>query len=314
MNAQIALTQATKRFGKTVALDQVTWEVPRGVVFALLGENGAGKTTSIRALLGLETLDQGSAHVLGMDSRTQGIDIRRRVGYVPEQPVLYDWMTPNEIGWFTAGFYGDGFVQRFHQLMREYQVPTDRRIRELSKGMRAEVSLALALSHDPEVLILDEPTSGLDTLVRRRFLESMVDWAAEGRTVLLSSHQIGEVERVADRVAIMKSGRVLVCERLEQLKARLELWTVSLADGQHVLPQLDVEVVHVEQRGRQYQLLVSQPQPDALWRWRETPAISHIEVHVPSLEEIFVNYLLRSESATPTRASATPQPQREVRL
>ncbi|HMP80248.1 MAG TPA: ABC transporter ATP-binding protein [Pirellulaceae bacterium] len=310
MSSVISLQNAVRRFGKTAALDDVSWEVPAGAVFALLGENGAGKTTSIRALLGLESLDSGRAQVLGFDSQSQGIEIRRRVGYVPEQPVLYDWMTVNEIGWFTSGFYGETFAPKYHQLIADFKVPVERRIRDLSKGMRAEVSLALALAHEPQVLILDEPTSGLDTLVRRRFLESMVDWAASGRTVLLSSHQIGEVERVADVVAIMQEGRILLCERLEQLKTRLEQWTISLAEGQTTLPDLDVETILVEQRGRQFQAMVSQPPTDALWRWREHPAISHIEVHVPSLEEIFVTYLRRSSD--PSAEAANPGTRQET--
>ena len=110
MNTALALDHVTKRFGGLVALDDVTLSVPKGVVFALLGENGAGKTTAIRILLGLAEADGGSAHVLGLDSRTQDLEIRQRVGYVSEQPVLYDWMTVTEIGWFAAGFYPAGTI------------------------------------------------------------------------------------------------------------------------------------------------------------------------------------------------------------
>lgn len=310
MSGVVSMRMACKRYGRTVALDHVSWNVPPGVVFALLGENGAGKTTSIRTLLGMERLDSGSSSVLSLSSATQGLEIRRRVGYVPEQPALYESFSVGEMGWFISGFYDNQFLERFQELAREFELPMGRRIRALSKGMRAQVSLALALAHDPEVLLLDEPTSGLDTLVRRRFLESMVDWAAAGKTVLLSSHQIMEVERVADIVAIMKEGRILLCEPLEQLKARLEVWTVSLADGQARPPALDVDVVHMERRGPLYQFLVSHPSPEHLCRWREHPAIRHIEVHVPSLEEIFV--FLMKQSGHSTTSDGTVEVQRDL--
>src|SRR6185295_429295 len=218
MSAVIALNNVTKAYGRNTALKDLTLEVPPGVVFALLGENGAGKTTAIRLILGLTEPTQGDVRVLGLDSRREGLAIRRRVGYLPERPTLYEWMTAAEIGWFTAGFYAEGFEHKFRTLVTGFQVPLDRKLSQLSKGMRAKVALSLAMAHEPELLVLDEPTSGLDTMVRREFLESMVDIAAEGRTVLLSSHQIGEVERVADIVAIVHGGRLLAVERLDQMK------------------------------------------------------------------------------------------------
>ena len=180
MNPVIELTHVTKRYPKQTALDDVSLVVPPGVVFALLGENGAGKTTAIRLMLGLTDATAGEVRVLGLDSHRQGFEIRRRVGYLPERPTLYEWMTPAEIGWFTAGFYPDGFEFEFRRLVEGFRVPLDRKLSQLSKGMRAKVALSLAMAHRPNLLILDEPTSGLDTMVRREFLESMVDVAAEG--------------------------------------------------------------------------------------------------------------------------------------
>src|SRR5262245_59673892 len=229
--AVVQLQNVTKRYGWQVALENVSLEMPSGVVCALLGENGAGKTTAIRILLGLTDLDEGKATVLGLDSTRQGQLIRSRVGYVPERPTLYEWMTVSEIGWFTAGFYAGGFLPRYLKLAEDYKLPAKRKIKDLSKGMRAKVSLALALAHEPDLLILDEPTSGLDTLVRREFLEGMVDIAAAGRTVLLSSHQISEVERVADYVAILRAGRLLLVEPLEDLKDQIRELSFTLADG-----------------------------------------------------------------------------------
>src|SRR5262245_11165183 len=170
MSAVVELVHVTKRYGANTALTDVSLEVPPGVVFALLGENGAGKTTAIRLMLGLTEATSGEVRVLGLDSRRDGLAIRRRVGYLPERPTLYEWMTAAEIGWFTAGFYPDGFEFEFRRLVAGFKVPLDRKLSQLSKGMRAKVALSLAMAHKPELLILDEPTSGLDTMVRREFL------------------------------------------------------------------------------------------------------------------------------------------------
>lgn len=309
--AVIELDRVSKRFGKTLALNDVTLRVPPGVVFALLGENGAGKTTAIRTLLGLEKPDSGSAKVLGLNSKTDGIEIRRQIGNVPDAPKLYEWMKVSQIGWFAGGFYPEGFQEEFVRLAEEFELPLDQKIKALSKGGKAKVALALAMAHRPKLLILDEPTSGLDTLVRRKFLESIVDVAAAGRTVLLSSHQIPEVERVADYVAIINKGTVRLCDRLDSMKQHIERWVVTVADGNTQLPEFDSFVLTHEGQGqRRQQLVVRDPDPNALWQLRDLDGVIEVEVHTPSLEEIFVAYLksgkVEKEQA-PLQDSAVPR-------
>lgn len=291
MDAVIQLKNVTKRFGKHVALADVSVDVPRGVVFALLGENGAGKTTAIKLLLGLEDATSGEARVLGFDSRRDGLEIRSRVGYVPERPTLYEWMTVAEIGWFTAGFYDAAYLPRYEAMVVQYDLPRDRKIKDLSKGMRAKAALSLALAHEPDVLILDEPTSGIDTLVRREFLESMVDLASAGRTVLLSSHQIAEVERVADYVAILGHGKLLLVERLDTLKQQIRELTVTLADGAAAPPIVCGELLRRRHRARQWQLLVRYLAEEHVEALRGHEAVTSVEARMPALEEIFVAYL-----------------------
>ncbi len=303
MNPVIELVQVTKCYGKQTALDAVSLTVPPGVVFALLGENGAGKTTAIRLMLGLTEPSAGEVRVLGLNSGREGFEIRRRVGYLPERPTLYEWMTAAEIGWFTAGFYPDGFEFEFRRLVEGFKVPLDRKLSQLSKGMRAKVALSLAMAHQPELLILDEPTSGLDTMVRREFLESMVDVAAQGRTVLLSSHQIGEVERVADVVAIVHTGRVLLVERLDEIKSTTRQITITMEAPQNGLPPLDAQVIHQRHRGRQFEMIVRGLDETALEQLRFAAGVAAIESRTPSLEEIFVAYM----TGVPTPRS-TPDP------
>ncbi len=304
MQPVIKLTGVTKRYGAQRALDHVSFEVQSGVVFALLGENGAGKTTAIRVLLGLADADEGSSSVLGLDSRREGQAVRSRVGYVAERPTLYEWMTVSEIGWFTAGFYGSGFFQRYLRLATGYQLPHERKIKSLSKGMRAKVSLALALAHEPELLVLDEPTSGLDTLVRREFLEGMVDIAAAGRTVLLSSHQIGEVERVADMIAILRAGKLLLVEPLEVLKDEIRELNVTLAEDSSRLPSIGGTILHSRRHRHQWQLLVRGLGDGEIEALRAQSWVRELGIRTPSLEEIFVAYLKAADRAGTEPATA----------
>jgi ABC-2 type transport system ATP-binding protein len=318
MTPVIRLEKVTKRFGAETALDEVSIEVPPGMVFALLGENGAGKTTAIRIMLGLAEPNSGRAEVLGLGSAGQGLLIRQRVGYVPERPTLYDWMTVEEIGWFTAGFYGPGFLPEYLRLAAQFGLPAGKRLKTLSKGMYAKVVLSLALAHQPEVLILDEPTSGLDALVRREFLDSMVDRAAQGQTVFLSSHQIVEVERVADVVAILRRGKLLLVEPLEQLKAQVRRLTVTLKDG--AASPLDIcgagvplasplaagetpapQILSQRSKPRQWQGLVRGMTDGHLAAIQGHETVEAVEVHAASLEDIFVAYMQSDGSSEPAK-------------
>jgi ABC-2 type transport system ATP-binding protein len=298
MSHVLRLNEITKRYRNQLALERVSLEVPPGVVVALLGENGAGKTTAIKILLGLVDADSGKAEVLELDSRTQGDEIRRLVGYVPERPSLYEWMTVAEIGWFAAGFYRTGYLAKYRELLQQFELPADRKIKELSKGMRAKVALALGMAHEPELLILDEPTSGLDPLVRREFLESMVDVAAAGRTVLLSSHQIGEVERVADIVAILKHGKLLAVERLDDLKSQTRELTLTLNNGAPYLSDVPAQVISRREHDRQWRLLVRNLDENRLESFRSLAQVRDVEVRSLSLEEIFVGYMGAAEEPT----------------
>lgn len=291
MQPVVRLNQVSKRFGKTIALDKVSLEIPSGVVCAVLGANGAGKSTAIRLLLGLDEPDSGELEVLGMMSQSHALEIRSRVGYVADQPPLYDWMTVAEIGWFAAGFYPHGYQSEYDQLIRRFDLNGGQKISALSKGMRAKVALSLAMAHRPELLILDEPTSGLDPLVRREFLESMIDVSAEGRTVLLASHQVSEVERVADMVAILLNGRLVCMERLDDLKQNTQEVTLTLTDSTAVIPAIPGSVVAHVPFGHEHVWMVRDLQQDVLRQSCSEQNLPEPLIRRPSLEDILLAML-----------------------
>ncbi|MGI9470503.1 MAG: ABC transporter ATP-binding protein [Rubripirellula sp.] len=284
----ISLQNVCKRYGRTKALDHVSLDIPPGIVFALLGENGAGKTTMIRILTGFLKPDEGTANVLGQSCVKSGLDIRRQIGYVSDAPALYEWMTAEEIGWFTSAFYDDSFPDQYLELLAAFDVPTGIRLKNLSKGQRAKVALALATAHDPKLLILDEPTSGLDPMVRRQFLESMVDRAALGRTVLLSSHQINEVERVADWVAILHQGHLKLVQPLETLKNRTSIVTATMDDSAATISLPKGIVLTESQNGRQMRWVVQDLPDDWRSHYDDDSGVTELEAQTASLEEIFV--------------------------
>jgi len=220
MKTMFRLQGVTKRFGRTLALDDVSLEAPSGSVVALLGENGAGKTTSLKILLGLCDPDRGEAEVLGLNSRRQGREIRRRVGYVPDRPQMYGWMTVDEAGWFAAGFHGPNTYSQFCKLVQRFELSPKQKLKTLSKGQLAKVSLAVSMAHEPELLILDEPTSGLDPnqLVDIR---QLIRTIGKEKTVMLSTHIMQEVEAISDRVIIINKGKIVADKKAAELQSSL---------------------------------------------------------------------------------------------
>jgi ABC-2 type transport system ATP-binding protein len=294
MENVIETRELCKRFGSKQVVDHLSLSVPKGAIYALLGDNGAGKTTTMRILAGLLPADGGSAKILGLDTWSSAAALRRRVAYVPEKPRYYDWMTVAEIGWFTAGFHGRQFQAHYGTWTGKFLLDPKARLSTLSKGQYAKVGLALALSTDPEVLILDEPTSGLDVLVRHEFLESMVGLAAEGRTILISSHQIAEVERVASHAAFVSNGRLLLAGTMDELKKRI----VRLKLRYEAQPPNAAGLGTVLQRngtGKQWQAVLQDAPADALGILSQAEGIHDVEVTPLHLEEIYCALLARKE-------------------
>jgi ABC-2 type transport system ATP-binding protein len=224
MKEAIVIDNITKSFGaQALAVNGLGFAVPEGSVVGFLGPNGAGKSTTIRMLLGLLRPSAGSASLLGHDSRELPASIWSRVGYVAEEPGLYRWMTVGAMIRYTAAFYPNWDAAFAADLLKRLELPAGQKIGSMSRGQRGKLALLLALAFRPELLVLDDPVSGLDPIVRREFLDQIIELLQmEGRTVLFSSHILDEVERLADRIVIVDQGRLLTDDTLDALKGRVK--------------------------------------------------------------------------------------------
>ena len=214
----IATTGLSKHYGSARGLFGLDLEIDPGEIFGFLGPNGAGKSTTMRLLLDLIRPTSGSARVLGLDSRRDSVEIRRRVGFLPGELALHSRLTGRANLEYLAQLRG-GIDRRVRDSLAErFDAELDRPVRQLSTGNRQKLGLIQAFMHEPELLILDEPIAGLDPLVQRSFHELLREVTAQGRTVFLSSHTLSEVERVTDRLAILREGRLVVVDSLENLR------------------------------------------------------------------------------------------------
>lgn len=209
-----------KSFGATVALQDVDLTIGRGEVFGYLGPNGAGKTTTLRLLMGMLRPTAGRATVVGLDAWRDAVAVHRRVGYLPGEPALYGRLTGRQHVSYFGHLRRDADNKRAVLLADRLDLNLDRPARELSKGNRQKLAVVLAMMSGPELLILDEPTSGLDPIVQQEFHALLREQTAAGGSVLLSSHVLGEVQRVADRIGVVRAGRLIAVERMDDLRAK----------------------------------------------------------------------------------------------
>ncbi len=292
MSETAILTEGlAKRYGKHRALDGLDLAVRRGEVFGFLGPNGAGKTTTIRLLLDLIRPTAGWVEVLGLDPGRQGREVRRRVGYLPGELALYDRLTGRELLTYQGHLRGRVDWAHADSLARRLDLDLNRPIGALSRGNKQEVGLVQALMHRPELLILDEPTGGLDPLVQHEFHRLVREAAREGRTVFLSSHVLGEVERVADRLGIIRRGRLVELAEISAIKAKavrtleLHLARPVPADAFEGLP--GVREARVEGASASFTVEGS---VDAIVKAAARFETVSISTHEPDLEEIFLEY------------------------
>lgn len=232
----LRMRDVTKRY-PAFTLDRVSLDIPRGYIMGFVGKNGAGKSTTIKCMTDIIRPDSGKIEWFGQPEVQMNEKMKERIGYVSEEPSFYEDMTVEWTGRFVAGFYRTWEETLFRKLLKQFQVDPRKKIKELSRGMKVKLSLALAMAHHPELLILDEPTSGLDPVIRSELLEVFREIIQDERaSIFFSSHITSDIEKVADYIAVIHNGRIAASG--DKLSV-LDQWKLVKADNRYLEPQLE---------------------------------------------------------------------------
>jgi len=290
--AAIVTTGLTKRYGTVAALSDLHLTVPTGLIYGFLGPNGAGKTTTIRLLMGFVRPSSGRAHVFGHDTWQDGVAARRDLGYLVDAEALYPDLTGQALLEYAADL-SDGPPRLRQTLLDALELDRaalDRRLGSYSRGMRQKLALTAAIQHDPALLILDEPTDGLDPLIQRAFEEMLRHLRSHGRTIFMSSHDLSEVERTCDRVAVVRDGRLIAEETIAGLQL-LHRRTAHVTFREALPPGLeDVPGVSLVGRRDRRVTLALDPDLNPLLRFLAGCEVDDLQLAPPSLEDIFLGF------------------------
>lgn len=289
MNLIIQTRHLSKRYGPIDAVRDLSLGVPRGKISAFLGPNGHGKSTTIKMLLGMTRPTGGTGQVLGFDITDPrgSLEIRRRTAFVSEDKHLYGYMTVKQVIAFTRGLFPHWQHDRERELLGVFDLPLNRKVKQLSKGMRTKLALILALARGAELLILDEPSEGLDPVVAESMLQNVVRAAADGASVFFSSHQLSEAERIADHVFILKRGHIVLEGPLDELRERYRRINAVFV-GQPPTDGLPLQsLANVQREGHVLSALSKDNSEAVAGKFRELGAVS-VEVCSVGLRELFL--------------------------
>ncbi|MEX2416142.1 MAG: ABC transporter ATP-binding protein [Paenibacillaceae bacterium] len=285
----VALNQLTKNYKQNRGIMNITFTIEEGEVFGFIGPNGAGKSTTIRTLLNFIYPTGGSATIFGKDVVKHSKEIRRDVGYLPSEVHYYDDMRVIDLLVYSEKFYNKSNKQRLQELAERLDLELTRKIEDLSFGNRKKVGIVQALLHEPKLLILDEPTSSLDPLMQNVFFELIAEERKKGSTIFFSSHILSEVQKMCDRVAIIKDGQLIQVESIEKL-TKNNFKTVMLTFDKPTKPNIDLSgIIQQEAQGNHIRLLYSGNIQELLQCLQQLP-IQDIRIEEPSLEEVFMHY------------------------
>jgi ABC-2 type transport system ATP-binding protein len=281
----------SKRFGRTLAVDNLSLRIPRGSTFGLIGPNGAGKSTTIKMLMGTLSISAGSARVLGLDVAADSVRVKQRVGYVPETHHIYRWMRVREVLGFCKSCFPSWNDQTCREMIELFGLDLEKKVKHLSKGTLVKLSLLVAVAHEPEVLLLDEPLSGLDPIAREEFLDGVLRTICDrGQTVLISSHMLDDVRRLADTVGILNEGRLLLQGNLDALLTSTKRISATLRDGSRPAAAID-GVIWQRFQGREWTVTVRDFTPGKLEQVRAIEGVEYASVIDLGLEELFKDFI-----------------------
>ena len=291
MEPIVKIAQLSKNFGKTTALKEVSFEVYPGEVVGFIGPNGAGKSTTIRIMLGLLKKSGGTVTLFGKDAWQDSLAIHESIAYVPGDLALWENLTGGQTIDLLMKLHGKGNQAKKEELVQKFQLDLSKKVKSYSKGNRQKVALIAALAVDCELYILDEPTSGLDPLMESVFQDEVVRLKAERKAVLLSSHILSEVERLADRVVIIQEGRVVESGTLEQLR-HLTRITVHLALKENIATLENLSFIHdwTQTGQNQATFSIDHQALDELLKELNHYQVQKLEILPPTLEELFMRH------------------------
>lgn len=294
MTDGIVIERLSKRFSSAsaMAIENVDLSVKPGRISGIVGSNGAGKSTLIGVLTGIVRPTSGTAIVLGEDVRTSKGAYRQRVGYVTDQSFLPPGLTPRELLTYSRLTYSHWDEQRAAQLMQAFELPFDRGVRSLSKGMRVQLAFVLALSIRPRILLLDEPTSGLDVVVKRQVMQLLLQEAADGTAVVLATHNLDDLERVADDVTIMHRGHVVLQAATEDARQIVRRFQAVFPQGLPAELREQSEIVRIDEQGHVYTFIVTDRSDRILTVLRSNEPTFLEELDV-DFEELFVQLMVK---------------------
>ncbi len=286
----IEINNLTKSYGKSRGITDVSFTVEEGEIFGFIGPNGAGKSTTIRTLLSLIYPTSGSAKIFGKDCVKFAPEIKKQIGYLPSEVFYYDNMKVIDLLKYSASFYKKDCSQRIKELAEIMNLDLTKKIDDLSLGNKKKVGIVQGLLHEPKLIILDEPTSGLDPLMQQKFFELLEQENKKGATILFSSHILSEVQRLCNRVAIIKEGKIVTVEKIKTLKEnnykKFKIETIGLVETNiFQLPG----VTKLERNGSTISFLFKGNINTVLKKLSEL-TVANLWIEEPDLEEIFLHY------------------------
>jgi len=279
-----------KRFGNFTALNGVNIEVNEGEIFGFIGPNGAGKSTTIRVLLGILKATEGQAKIFGLDAWKDAVEIHKRIAYVPGDVNLWPNLTGGEVIDLFVKLRGSNHKNRREELVEKFDFDPTKKCRTYSKGNRQKVALVSAFSSDADLYILDEPTSGLDPLMEKVFQECVMDAKKAGKSVLLSSHILSEVEKLCDRVGIIREGKIIETGSLNELRHLTRL-NLVVETKQPMITLHEIKGVHdIEQKDQSLSFQVDSEELDNVMKYVSQFGIMKLESSPPTLEDLFMRH------------------------
>lgn len=286
----LRIENLTKKFGKFTALDGVNLEVKKGEVYGFIGPNGAGKTTTIRVLLGILKATEGKASIFGKDAWKEAVEIHKNIAYVPGDVNLWSNLTGGEVIDLFVKLRGSNNISRREELIKRFDLDPKKKCRTYSKGNRQKVALIAAFASDADLYILDEPTSGLDPLMEKIFQECVMEAKMAGKSIFLSSHILSEVEKLCDKVSIIRQGKIIETGTLDELR-HLTRTSILIETKQPITALEGLKGVHnIEEKGKKLTFQVDTEELGNVIKYLSQFDVVKFESAPPTLEDLFMRH------------------------